>query len=101
MQLGAERRNCKFRMGSQVLFDFLHWGLHGCIDGDNIGTKLFHFLLGLGETILQGIEAIFQVLDTGMGNEDEGIEKGWVGLKIFVKNDMYECDKGEEMNPME
>ena len=25
---------------------------------------------------------------------------GW-GQNIFPKNDMYECDKGEEMNPME
>ena len=51
----------------------------GCIDGDNIGTELFHFLLGLGETRLQRIEASFQVLDIGMGHEDEGTEKGWVG----------------------
>jgi hypothetical protein len=36
-----------------------------------------------------------------MGHEDEGTEKGWVELKILLKNDMYECDKGEEMNPME
>jgi hypothetical protein len=37
-----------------------------------------------------------------MGHEDEGTEKGRVGSKIFfLKNDMYECDKGEEMNPME
>jgi hypothetical protein len=36
-----------------------------------------------------------------MGHEDEGTEKGWVGSKILLKNDMYECDKGEEMNPME
>jgi hypothetical protein len=75
--------------------------LHGCIDHDKIGTELFHFLLGLGETRLQGIEAIFQVLVTGMGHEDEGTKKGWVGSKILLKNDMYECEKGEEMNPME
>jgi hypothetical protein len=62
---------------------------------------LFQFLLGLGETRLQGIEASFQVLATGMGHEDEGTEKGQVGSKILLKNDMYECDKGEEMNPME
>jgi hypothetical protein len=50
---------------------------------DNIGTELFHFLLGLGETRLQGIEASFQVLATGMGHEDEGTEKGWVGSIFF------------------
>jgi hypothetical protein len=76
-------------------------GLHGCIDGDNIGTELFHFLLGLCEIRLQGIEASFQVLATGMGHDDEGTEMGRVGSKILLKNDMYECDKGEEMNPME
>jgi hypothetical protein len=36
-----------------------------------------------------------------MGHEDEGTEKGQVGSKILLKNDMYECDKGKEMNPME
>jgi hypothetical protein len=25
---------------------------------------------------------------------------GW-GQNFLLKNDMYECDKGEEMNPME
>ena len=75
--------------------------LHGCIDGGNIGTKVFHFLLGLGETRLQGIEESFQVLAMGMGHEVEGTEKGWVGSIFFLKNDMYECDTGEEMKPME
>jgi hypothetical protein len=28
-------------------------------------------------------------------------EKGRAGSKILLKNDMDECDKGEEMNPME
>jgi hypothetical protein len=50
---------------------------------------------------LQGIEAIFQVLATGMGHDDEGTEMGWVASKNLLKNDMYECHKGEEMNPME
>jgi hypothetical protein len=36
-----------------------------------------------------------------MGHEDEGTEKGQVWSKILPKNDMYECDKAEEMNPME
>jgi hypothetical protein len=75
--------------------------LHGCIDGDNIGTELSHFLLGLSEIRLQVIEANFQVLDTSMGHEDNGLEMGRVGSNIFLKNDMYECDKGEEMNPID
>ena len=101
MQVGEKCRKDRFKMGGQVLFDFLHWGLHGCIDGNNIGTELFHFLLGLDEIRLQGIEASFPVLATGMGHDDEGTEMGRVGSKIFLKNYMYECDKGEEMNPME
>jgi hypothetical protein len=37
-----------------------------------------------------------------MGHDDKGIEKGWVGSKTnFLKNYRYECDKGEEINPME
>jgi hypothetical protein len=53
------------------------------------------------ETILQGVEASFQVLATGMGHEDGGVEKEWARSKNLPKNDMDECDKGEEMNPME
>ena len=71
------------------------------IDCDNIGTDMSHFLLGLCEIRLQGIEASFQVLAMGMGHDDEGIEKGWVGSIKLLKNDRYECDKGEEINPME
>ena len=29
------------------------------------------------------------------------LKREWVGSEIFQKNDMDECDKGEEMNPME
>jgi hypothetical protein len=36
-----------------------------------------------------------------MGHEDEGTEMGRVVSNILLKNDMYECDKGEEMNLME
>jgi hypothetical protein len=36
-----------------------------------------------------------------MGHEDGGTEKGRAGSKILPKNGMDECDKGEEMNPME
>jgi hypothetical protein len=53
--------------------------MHFFIDGANIGTELSHFLLGLYEIRLQGIDASFQVLDMGMGHDDEGTEKGWVG----------------------
>jgi hypothetical protein len=49
--------------------------VHVLIDGGNIGTELSHFLLGLCEIRLQGIEASFQVLAIGMGHDDEGIEK--------------------------
>ena len=40
---------------------------------------LFHFLLGLNETILQGIEVSFQFLAMSMGHEDGETEKGWAG----------------------
>jgi hypothetical protein len=53
--------------------------MHVFIDGGNIGTELSHFLLGLSEIRLQGIEVSFQVLATGMVHDDEGTEKGWVG----------------------
>jgi hypothetical protein len=71
--------------------------MHGCIDGGNIGTELFHFFLGLYEIRLQGIEVRFQVLAMGMGHDNEGTEMGQVGSKILLKNDMYECDKGKEI----
>jgi hypothetical protein len=29
------------------------------------------------------------------------LKKGWAGSKLLLKNDMDECDEGEEMNPME
>jgi hypothetical protein len=79
MQLGVDHRNDRFKLGSHVLFYFPERLLHGCIDGRNIGTDLFHFLLGLCEIILQGIEVSFQVLATCMGHDDKGTEKGWVG----------------------
>jgi hypothetical protein len=37
----------------------------------------------------------------GMGHDDEKTKMGRVGSIFFLKNDMYEFDKGEEMNPME
>jgi hypothetical protein len=36
-----------------------------------------------------------------MGHDDEGTKKVQVGSKYFLKSDRYECDKGEERNPME
>jgi hypothetical protein len=53
--------------------------MHVFIDGGNIGTQLSYFLLGLCEIRLQGIEARFQVLATGMGHDEKGTKKGWVG----------------------
>jgi hypothetical protein len=53
--------------------------MHVFIDGGNIGTELSHFLLGLYEIRLLGIEASFQVLAMGVGHDDKGTEKGQVG----------------------
>jgi hypothetical protein len=36
-----------------------------------------------------------------MDHDEKGTETGWVGSKHLLKNDMYECDKGKEINPME
>jgi hypothetical protein len=36
-----------------------------------------------------------------MDHEDGETEKEREGSKFLPKNDMDECDKGEEMNPME
>ena len=66
-------------MGGEVLLDFSHWELHGCIDGDDIGSELFHLLLGLNETRLQGFEASFQVLAMSMGHEYGGTKKERAG----------------------
>jgi hypothetical protein len=67
--------------------------MHVFIDGGNIGTELSHFLLGLCEIRVQGVEVTFQVLDMGMGYDDEGTEKGLAGShrkKKLLKNDRYE-----------
>jgi hypothetical protein len=53
--------------------------MHVFIDGGNTGIDLSHFLLGIYEIRLQGIEVSFQVLAMGMVLEDEGTEKGQVG----------------------
>ena len=101
MQFGAECQKDWFKLGGEVLFNLLHWGLHGCIDGCNIGTELFHFFLGLNETIFQGVEASFQVLAMIMAMRMGELKRGGWGKKNCWKNDLDECDKGEEMNPME
>ena len=93
MKLGVDHDSDIFNLGSNVLFEaffeFLNWGddggMHVFIDGGNIGIELSHFLLGLCEIRLQGIEASFQVFAMGMGHDDEGTEKGWVGSKKFLK----------------
>ena len=46
--------------------------MHVFIDGGNIGTELSHFLLGLCEIRVQGIEVSFHVLAMRMGHDDEG-----------------------------
>jgi hypothetical protein len=64
----------------EVLFEFLDCGgdggMHVFIDGGNIGIELSHLLLGFCEIGVQGIEASFQVLATGMGHDEEGTRKG-------------------------
>jgi hypothetical protein len=80
MQLGADHRSEGFKLGSKVLFEVLYFGvdggMHVFIDGGNIGTELSHFLLGFCEIRVQGIEASFQVLATGVGHDEEGTRKG-------------------------
>ena len=61
---------------SSVIFN--DGGMHVLIYGGNIGIELSHFLLGLCEIRLQGIEASFQVLVMGMVHDDDGTEKGLV-----------------------
>jgi hypothetical protein len=46
--------------------------MHLLIDGGSIGTELLHFLLGFYEIRVQGSEASFQVLVTGLGHDDDG-----------------------------
>ena len=65
----------------EVFFEFLDGGMHAFIDGGNIGTELSHFLFGLYEIRLQGIEANYQVLATGMGK----LKRGGRGKKICRK----------------
>jgi hypothetical protein len=65
LEFGAESCEDRFKLGGQFVFDFRHCGLHGCIYGGidgcimggNSSTELLHFLLGLEETRLQGVEA--------------------------------------------
>jgi hypothetical protein len=128
IQLGTYRVSEGCKLGSDVMFDgfhfFIYRGMHVFIDGGNIGTELPHFLLGLCGSRGQGIEAGFQVLATGVGHDEEGKGNGlWVkgimtiramrGIqwgkaqirvlgpreKNLLKNDRYDCDKGEERNP--
>jgi hypothetical protein len=83
IQLGIDhcREGCKlgsegFKLGSEVLFDGFHFGIDGgmhvFIEGGKIGTVLPHFLSGLCEIRVQGIEASFQVLVTSVGHDEEG-----------------------------
>jgi hypothetical protein len=87
MQLGADHRSEGdklviegFKLGSEVLFHVLHFGvdggMHVFVDGGNIGTELSHFLLSFCEIRVQGIEASFQVLAMGVGHDEEGKRQG-------------------------
>jgi len=53
--------------------------MHFFINGGNIGTELSHFFIGLYENRGQGIEVDFEVLDTGVGHDDGGKQKGMGG----------------------
>jgi hypothetical protein len=80
MQLGADRGSEGFKLGSKVLFDILYFGVDGgkhvFIDGGHIGAELSHFLFGLCEIRVQGIEASLQVLAMSVGHDEEGTRKG-------------------------
>jgi hypothetical protein len=39
------------------LHDYIYGGIYGGITGGNSSTELLHFLLGIEETKLQGVEA--------------------------------------------
>jgi hypothetical protein len=90
MKLGADHHSeggklgiKGFNMGSEVLFDVLHFGIdggmHAFIDGGNIGIELSHFLLGFCEIRVQEIQVSFQVLATGVGHDEDGKLKGLGG----------------------
>ena len=73
--------------------------MHLLIDGGNIGTELSHFLLGFCEIKVQGSEASFQVLATGMMMREH--EKGRVGPhRKWVMGEVYHNNQGDELNPM-
>jgi hypothetical protein len=83
MQLGADHRSEGdklgiegFKMGIKVLFEVLYFGIDGgmhvFIGSGNIGTELSYFVLGFCEIRVQGIEASFQVLATGVDHDEEG-----------------------------
>jgi hypothetical protein len=79
MQIGTYHRNEGgklgiegFKLGSEVMFDVLHFGVDGGIHvfiyGGNIGIELSHFLLGFCEIRVQGIKESFHVLAMGVGH---------------------------------
>jgi hypothetical protein len=69
-----------FKMGSEVLFDVLHFsidgGMHVFIYGGSIGTELSHFLLDFCKIRVQGIEARFQILVMSVDHDEEGKIQG-------------------------
>jgi hypothetical protein len=52
------------------IYGCIYGGIDGCILGGNSNTELLHFLLGLEETRLQGVEVRLQFSAMGMGHED-------------------------------
>jgi hypothetical protein len=49
------------------------------INGGNIGTDLLHFLLGLCEIKVKGIEVGFKVFSTGVAHDEGGNQRGASG----------------------
>jgi hypothetical protein len=81
-------------LGSEVLFDGFHFGVYGgmhvFIDSEKIGIELPHFPLGLYEIRGQGIEARFQFLAMGVGDDERGKLKGMGGTtKKWVMGEVY------------
>jgi hypothetical protein len=92
IHLGVDLTSEGCKLGREVLFHGFHFcvyrGMNILIDGDNIGTKFPHFLLGLCEIIGKGIEVDFKVLAMGVGHDEGGKRKGTDGTtkkELWVK----------------
>jgi hypothetical protein len=75
-----------------VLFQGFHFGIyggmHGVIDGGNIGIDFSQFLLGCGDIKWQGIEVCFKVLIAGMVHGERGTQEG--GRWVRIENGLRE-----------